>query len=182
MTENPPAPLRIQLPAHARAVVGIRPCDAHAFQLVKVNFDNPEYRDPWWVKGFESTTLVGLGCTDPCPTCFCTSVGGGPFSEKGLDVLIYELGEDLVVKALTPKGEALLEKAEGGAPVDDAALKQVGSGGRGREGENHRDRSHQPAERKGGDRALQRAFLGGRGFFVYQLRDLYLSVPHVLVF
>jgi sulfhydrogenase subunit beta (sulfur reductase) len=108
-----------------RAIVGIRPCDAHAFQLVKVNFDNAEYRDPWWVMGFESTTLVGLGCTDPCPSCFCTSVGGGPYSEKGLDVLLYDLGEDFVAKALTPKGEALLEKAEGGAAADEAGLKQA---------------------------------------------------------
>ena len=64
-----------------RAVVGIRPCDAHGFQIVKRNFDNAEYRDPWWVKRFESTTLVGLGCNEPCGSCFCASVGGGPFAE-----------------------------------------------------------------------------------------------------
>ena len=69
-----------------QAIVGIRPCDAHAFQIVRLNFDNPEYRDPWWVNRFESTLLIGLGCNEPCPTCFCSSVGGGPFNEKGLDV------------------------------------------------------------------------------------------------
>ena len=77
-------------------IAGIRPCDAHAFQIVKPNFDNPEYKDPWWVQRFESTTLIGLGCNEPCSTCFCSSVGGGPFSEKGLDVLLYDLGEVLV--------------------------------------------------------------------------------------
>ena len=55
-----------------QAVVGIRPCDAHAFRLVQRNFDNAEYRDPWWVQHFEATTLVGLGCVEPCATCFCT--------------------------------------------------------------------------------------------------------------
>ena len=105
------------------AVVGIRPCDAHAFHIVKLNFDNPEYRDPWWVKHFESTTLVGLGCNEPCPTCFCTSVGGGPFDEKGLDVIIYDLGESFLAKAVTEKGEAFLNKAQGGSKADDTAIK-----------------------------------------------------------
>jgi ferredoxin len=105
------------------AIVGIRPCDAHAFQIVKLNFDNPEYRDPWWVKGFESTTLVGLGCNEPCATCFCTSVGGGPFDEKGLDVMVYDLGETFLVKAITEKGEDFIDKTQGGSEADDTALK-----------------------------------------------------------
>jgi len=103
-----------------KAIVGIRPCDAQAFDLVRRNFDTPEYRDPWWMKGYESTTLVGLGCNEPCPTCFCTSVGGGPFNEQYLDVLLWDLGEGIVARALTEKGKAFLDKAEGGrAPGDD---------------------------------------------------------------
>ena len=108
-----------------RAIVGIRPCDAHAFELVKVNFDNPQFRDPWWVQRFESTVLVGLGCIEPCVTCFCDSVGGGPFDDKGLDVLIYPLGETFLLRALTDDGEAFLNAAEGGSPVDDSALKEA---------------------------------------------------------
>jgi sulfhydrogenase subunit beta (sulfur reductase) len=107
-----------------QVIVGIRPCDAHAFQIVKVNFDNPEYRDPWWVRRFESTTLVGLGCNAPRSTCFCTSVGGGPFSEKGLDALLYDLGERVLAKALTNKGEELLEKM-GGSSAPDFARKEA---------------------------------------------------------
>jgi hypothetical protein len=33
-----------------RAVIGIRPCDARAFELVDINFDTPRFRDPWWVR------------------------------------------------------------------------------------------------------------------------------------
>jgi sulfhydrogenase subunit beta (sulfur reductase) len=108
-----------------QAIVGIRPCDAQAFRLVRRNFDNAEYRDPWWVKRYESTTLVGLGCNDPCPTCFCTSVGGGPFSEEDLDALAYDLGDRFVLRALTEKGEALLGKAEGGAPAGEEEKKKI---------------------------------------------------------
>ncbi len=108
-----------------KAVVGIRPCDVHAFQIVKRNFDNPEYRDPWWVQHFESTTLVGFGCNEPCSTCFCTEVGGGPFNQEGLDALLFDMGETYLVKGLTDKGEAFLGKITGGSPADDQALKNA---------------------------------------------------------
>ena len=109
-----------------QVVVGIRPCDASAFKLVQRNFDNPEYRDPWWVQRYESTTLVGLGCNEPCATCFCASAGSGPFDPKGLDVLLHDVGDAYVAKGLTDKGEAWLDKA-GGKEADDAAVKQAES-------------------------------------------------------
>ena len=108
-----------------KAVMGIRPCDVQAFQIVKRNFDNPEYRDPWWVQHFESTTLVGLGCNEPCSTCFCTEVGGGPFNQEGLDALLFDMGETYLVKGLTDKGEALLGKITGGSLADDQTLKNA---------------------------------------------------------
>ncbi|MFC1823453.1 4Fe-4S dicluster domain-containing protein [Thermodesulfobacteriota bacterium] len=109
-----------------QAIVGIRPCDAQAFQIVKLNFSNPEFNDPWWLQHYESTVLVGLGCNNPCPSCFCTSVGGGPFHKKHLDVLLYDLGEHYLAEAVTEKGEAFLEKAEGGNPAEESFTEAAG--------------------------------------------------------
>jgi sulfhydrogenase subunit beta (sulfur reductase) len=91
------------------AVFGIRPCDAKALRLVNVNFNNPEFKDPWWVKRLDSIIFIGLGCNEPCSTCFCTSVGCGPFHEEGLDVLLFDLGEYFLAKGITDKGEKLLQ-------------------------------------------------------------------------
>lgn len=110
-----------------RALVGMRPCDALAMQLVRINFDNPEYRDPWWVGYFEASTLVGLGCNEPCGTCFCTSVGGDPFGEEGLDVILYDLEDGYLAKTLTEKGEALLDKMPGGTSAGEDALNKADS-------------------------------------------------------
>jgi ferredoxin len=101
-----------------RVIVGIRPCDARALTLVDVNFDTTTYRDPWWTKAREITTLVGLGCDAPCSTCFCTAVGGGPFDEAGLDVLLIDGGDAFVARAVTEKGRRLLESAR---PLETAA-------------------------------------------------------------
>lgn len=91
-----------------RVVLGIRPCDARAFQLDDCNFDTASVKDPWWIKRRETTTLVGLACNEPCSTCFCTSVGTGPFDKAGLDVLMVDAGEGFVLQGVTPRGEELL--------------------------------------------------------------------------
>ncbi|MFH1992213.1 MAG: 4Fe-4S dicluster domain-containing protein [Pseudomonadota bacterium] len=91
-----------------RAVIGIRPCDAAAFELVRQNFDTPEYKDPYWIRSYEATTLVGLACSEPCSTCFCTTAGCGPFYEKGLDVLLIDAGNHFLAKAVTSKGQDFL--------------------------------------------------------------------------
>jgi ferredoxin len=87
-----------------RAVVGIRPCDAKAFVLVRLNFDTPDYQDPYWLRAYESTTFVGLGCESPCSSCFCTTAGCGPYHEEGLDVLLADAGGHYLAKVLTEKG------------------------------------------------------------------------------
>ena len=106
-------------------IVGIRPCDAKALRLVNINFDSPEFKDPWWVKRMESMTFIGLGCNEPSSTCFCTSVGCGPFNEEGLDVMLFDLEEYFLVRALTEKGEKLLKQGRVDKDVDEGLQKKA---------------------------------------------------------
>lgn len=109
-----------------QAVIGIRPCDAKAFILVRKNFDTPEYQDPYWLRAYESTTFVGLACHSPCTSCFCTTAGCGPFHEEGLDVLLVDAEDHYLAKALTDKGEGFLSAAGWDAEVKkDRAAKQI---------------------------------------------------------
>ena len=108
-----------------RIIFGIRPCDAKSFQLLDLNFDTPTYRDPWWMKRRQSTTLIGFGCNAPCSTCFCTSVGSGPFSTDGLDILFIDAGDEFVIRTVTEKGEQTISKAEIGAESSDATTDAV---------------------------------------------------------
>ena len=96
-----------------RLVFGMRPCDAKAFQVLDKIFKNDQYTDPYWQNKRDRTTIIGLGCNQPCPTCFCTSVNCGPFHEEGLDALAYDLGDAYLIKPLTEKGEAVLKAAKG---------------------------------------------------------------------
>ncbi|MGD8314261.1 MAG: 4Fe-4S dicluster domain-containing protein [Syntrophobacterales bacterium] len=104
--------LEVETDLAPRVIFGIRPCDAKAFQLLDLNFDTPAYQDPWWVKRRQITTIVGLGCNAPCATCFCTSVGSGPFATEGLDLLLIDGEDELVIQVITAKGDELLNDLE----------------------------------------------------------------------
>lgn len=92
-----------------QVVVGIRPCDAKAFLLVQRNFETPEFKDPYWVRRYEATALVGLACNTPCRTCFCMDAGSGPFHEAGLDILLVDAGDYYLAKVCTSTGEAIIK-------------------------------------------------------------------------
>jgi ferredoxin len=97
----------IKILPEQRIIFGIRPCDATAITLLDTVFDTKEYRDPYWTAKRENTILVGLGCDEPPSTCFCTTVGYGPFNHDGLDALMTELDDCFVIEALSDKGEKL---------------------------------------------------------------------------
>jgi sulfhydrogenase subunit beta (sulfur reductase) len=94
-----------------RVVFGIRPCDAKAVSLVRMNFDAKDYKDPYWLGLFNATTFVGLACDSPCQSCFCTTAGCGPYHEEGLDVLLVDQGDNYLAKPITDKGKQLLATA-----------------------------------------------------------------------
>ena len=99
----------ITLDKQQQIVFGIRPCDAHAVALLDTVFDDQDYPDPYWKTRREQIILVGLGCAEPAETCFCTTVGSGPFDKIGLDILVTPLEDVYTLEAITEKGSRLLE-------------------------------------------------------------------------
>ena len=110
---------RVDTDYSPRAVVGIRPFDAKAIQLVKMNFDTQDYRDPYWCDAYEATTFVGLAVNKPGVCDFSTSTGTGPFSEEGLDVLLADMDDKYLAKVLTDKGQAFVDACGFKATADD---------------------------------------------------------------
>lgn len=108
------------LPDEERVVVGMRPCDCRALTLLDKIFETDEVTDPFYAARRAATVVVGLACDRPSRTCFCTAVGGDPFSEDGADVLLADAGESFLARAVTQKGEDFLARyqkffSDGGA-------------------------------------------------------------------
>ena len=108
-----------------KAVIGIRPCDAFSFHLVKRNFDTEDYQDPYWLAEYEKSTFIGMACNNPCTTCFCTSAGTGPYDEQCLDALVVDDGDHLLAKLLSEKGEKLFEAAGWTSEADASAESRI---------------------------------------------------------
>jgi len=93
-----------------RIIFGIRPCDAYAITLLDTVFDTEEYRDPYWTSRRSSSIIIGLGCNVPHSTCFCTTVGNGPFNHDGMDALMTELDDLYFIEVFSKKGKAIFSE------------------------------------------------------------------------
>ena len=90
-------------------VIGCRPCDAAAIERLTAVF-TWDYDDKPYLARLRDTTFVTLACTNPDENCFCTSVGLGPASTEGSDLLVQRSRDGLSVAVITEKGEKLLRK------------------------------------------------------------------------
>lgn len=105
------------------ALFGIRPCDAQGLLLLDRIFGGFQ-QDTYYSDKRNSSIVISIACRNPDPACFCTALGGGPFSTKGSDLLLIDLGDQYLVKAGTHKGKTLFNNELFGK-ADDNALDQA---------------------------------------------------------
>jgi ferredoxin len=114
--------MTIKEPADAkseRVLLFVRPCDAKALTLMDSVFTSWEPKDTHYLDKREKTLVLGRACSRPWSTCFCTSLGGGPFGKEGMDLVFEDIGKEYVVEALTEKGRKLVD----GSPLFKDAKK-----------------------------------------------------------
>ncbi|MBN1368160.1 MAG: 4Fe-4S dicluster domain-containing protein [Dehalococcoidales bacterium] len=102
-----------------KLVFGIRPCDAAALALLDIAFKEG-YEDPYYLEKRQNAILVGLACTKPYDTCFCTSLDSSPADSKNVDIMLTDTGDYYFVEAVTDKGKALLAKTSGLETANEA--------------------------------------------------------------
>jgi sulfhydrogenase subunit beta (sulfur reductase) len=93
-----------------RLFFGVRPCDARALAIIDPNFHGV-YEDPYYLPRRRNSLIVGLACTEPYDSCFCTSLGGGPDDKSAVDIMVTAIGDEYFIESVTPAGGALLEKS-----------------------------------------------------------------------
>lgn len=112
-------------PQQSRIIFGLRPCDATAIKLLDTVFDSEDISDPYWKARRDATVLIGIGCTNPPQTCFCTTVGYGPFNPDGLDALLTELGDSYLIETFTEKGKSLFVNLPKASDTDQSEVESI---------------------------------------------------------
>ncbi len=84
---------RLETPAEdkKRLVFGIRPCDARALSIIDMGYGDG-YQDNYYMQRRRNTLLVGLGCTRPYDSCFCTSLDSHPHDASAVDIMLTDIG------------------------------------------------------------------------------------------
>ncbi|MDX1777688.1 MAG: 4Fe-4S dicluster domain-containing protein [Thermodesulfobacteriota bacterium] len=106
-------------------IFGIRPCDARSFTLLDPVFEG-DIPDPYYLSRRRTAVLAGIACTQPFLNCFCTSIGGNPFSTEGLDLLFIEFNESsFFIEVISDQGQKVIDKASSlfSSPSDEETKK-----------------------------------------------------------
>lgn len=90
------------------ALIGVRPCDLAGIQIQDKIFLNGERCDPVYQERRKNALIVAVNCTEPCETCFCTSMGTGPKADYGFDLALTELDEKFLIEIRSDKGQKAL--------------------------------------------------------------------------
>ncbi len=102
-----------------KIIFGIRPCDMSAINLIdrfysskfesSYNLAHPNRKseDSYYTARRRNTAFISIGCNNPDPTCFCNSVGTGPFLESGFDVQLTDLGDRYFVQTGSNAGKTI---------------------------------------------------------------------------
>ena len=101
--------------ARKNVVFGVRPCDARSIMLNAMPYEN----DPYYRANMEKNAIIGMTCSTPCTTCFCSWTGGSPMGTEGCDVSLTEVDGVFLARAVTERGEELLNIA--GDAASDAS-------------------------------------------------------------
>jgi ferredoxin len=105
-----------QAPAQAVAVIGARPCEGAALDVLDRVLRAGAVPDPRYAARRDGAFIVIVECGAPAATCFCTSMGTGPGIDSGFDLALSELVDDeghrFVVRVGTERGAQVLSRLE----------------------------------------------------------------------
>ena len=120
----------LELPASDKPkwlIFGVRPCDAKALAILDMTFSDA-YEDPYYLAKRKQGVLIGLGCTNPYDSCFCTSLDSSPTDPTNVDLMLTDIGDEFLAEAITDKGKELIAKtglAQTATKADEARAKKV---------------------------------------------------------
>jgi len=91
------------------AIFGARPCDLEALRVMTAVYSTGKYADPFFHRRFEANFLIGIGCKNLKPECFCQEMGVDKEFSDFCDVMLTDNGDCYIVEYLSEKGRSELD-------------------------------------------------------------------------
>jgi len=100
-------------------IFGAKPCDLEALRVMSIVYTTGKYADPFFQRHFDANLLIGVGCVNTKPECFCREMGIDKDFSGFCDIFLIDNGESYTVQHLSEKGKEALkiyEHSEAGEP------------------------------------------------------------------
>ncbi len=99
------------------AVVGARPCEVAALEVLDRVFSDGAHQDTRYAERRQRAFVAVVECSSPAATCFCHSMDTGPHIDAGFDLALTELDDEHGHRFLARVGSSRAVAAlEGVAP------------------------------------------------------------------
>jgi len=108
--ENKGVEIKVHIDETKRVIWGVRPCDLYGIKVLDAVYLS-DYIDPYYQARRVNTLLLGLNCNEAEESCFCSSLGIGPFAKEGFDLLFTDLEDIFLVEIGSKAGENLIKKS-----------------------------------------------------------------------
>ena len=90
-------------------IFGAKPCDLDALRVMQAVFMEGKYADPFFARRMDKNLIIGVGCIDKKPGCFCDEVGVDMKFSDFCDIFLADNGKEYTVEHLSAKGKKAME-------------------------------------------------------------------------
>lgn len=100
-------------PQKGVVVFGVRPCDLEAIKVIKSVFTTDrqnKFKDPYFQAHYDNTVLIGVGCKETKPGCFCKMRETDMTFSDQCDLFLENKDDAYEVIFVSEKGKAELGK------------------------------------------------------------------------
>jgi len=97
-----------------KLIIGVPACDLAALSLLDRIYLDDRFTDNNYRENRENMIIVGTDCYQPAANCHCTTYGLKPYPESNADMILSDLDSNIVLKAVSDKGLALVGRIKAG--------------------------------------------------------------------
>lgn len=91
-------------PGQETVVFGVKPCDLEALAVMTRVFTMGKFQDPFFIGHRENNVVIGVGCREKKPGCFCERLAVDMSYSRECDLFLEDRGDSYEVLYVSDKG------------------------------------------------------------------------------
>jgi len=90
-------------------IFGARPCDMEALRVMNVVYSSGKYSDPFFKRRLNANFLIGVGCINTKPGCFCSEMNINKEFSDFCDIMLVPKNDGYIITHTSAKGMSALK-------------------------------------------------------------------------